>query len=378
LQNPAIRRAFLTVPRESFVPEIAEREGLERVYEDQAIVTAKDERGIPTSSSSQPSLMASMLEQLDLRPGQRVLEVGAGSGYNAALLSKIVGAGGRVVSVELDPATAREARRGLASVKSGAKVVAADGREGLPRGAPYDRIIVTASATAVARAWHDQLAEGGLLELPLSMRRAGQAQAIVTLQKEEDKLRSRALLCGGFMPLREAPGGPVPAPPPSLSATERIDDRSHPLAHLSGEGLRRLSAAKRQRLLSLSLSEPRTRALGLRAPRADLALYLTIEAPEDRFLGGWARVGVVSENGDGLALLGGGKKTLTRIESYGEGDAERLLVELVEGWKQRGRPTGHDLAVEVSFRGRAGSKVRLSWSTELGPAGPFGLEPCPS
>lgn len=130
LTSPVVGRAFRSVPRERFLSEIAEREGLERVYQDQAIVTAKDERGIPASSSSQPSMMASMLEQLDLRPGQRVLEIGAGTGYNAALLARIVGARGEVTSVELDPATARGARRGLASVKSPARVVRGDGHGG--------------------------------------------------------------------------------------------------------------------------------------------------------------------------------------------------------------------------------------------------------
>jgi protein-L-isoaspartate(D-aspartate) O-methyltransferase len=362
LTSPAVRTAFLAMPRERFLPEIAEREGLERVYQDQAIVTAHDECGIPTSSSSQPSLMASMLEQLDLRPGQRVLEVGAGTGYNAAILAKILGSRGRVVSVELDPATARGARRRLASVKSRVEVVRGDGREGWPRGAPYDRIIVTASAPSVPPAWPDQLAEGGLLELPLRIGRAGQAQAIITFRKQAQALRSEAVTYGGFMPLREAPGAPVPSPPPTLGATERIDERSRPLAHLSGEALRRLSAARRRLLLSLALSEPRTHDLGLRAPRAGLALYLAIEAPENRFVGGWPRVGVISDNADGLSLLAGGPKTFTRIESYGNGDAERLLLELIEGWMERGRPTGHDLRVDVSFRGGASSRVRLSWA----------------
>lgn len=363
LTSPPVRRAFLTVPRERFLPEITKREGLERVYQDEAIVTSHDERGIPTSSSSQPSMMASMLEQLDLRPGQRVLEVGAGTGYNAALLAKIVGARGRVISVELDPATARRARRGLASVKSPAKLVRGDGREGWPRAGPYDRIIVTASTPTVPRAWHEQLSEGGLLELPLVHRR-GQAQAIVTFRKLSQALRSEAVLYGGFMPLRDAPGAPVASPPPSLGAIERIDHRSRSLAQLSGEALRRLSAARRQRLLSLALSEARVHELGLRAPRPALSLYLTIEAPEDRLVGGWPRIGVISENGDGLALLAGGAKTFTRIESYGDRDAERLLLGLTEGWKQRGRPAGHDLRVEVSFpRGAAGSDVRLSWGS---------------
>ncbi len=360
MKSATIRRAFLAVPRERFLPEVAEREGLERVYQDQAIVTVKDERGTPASSSSQPSMMASMLEQLDLRPGQRVLEVGAGTGYNAALLAKLVGARGQVVSVELDPATARGARRALANVKSHAKVVRGDGREGWPPGAPYDRIIVTASAPDVPGAWHEQLADGSLLELPLRLPPGGAAQAIVTLRKQGDALRSEALLHGGFMPLRDAPGGPVPAPLPTLSATEQIDQRRQSLASLSGAALRRLSAARRQRLLSLALSEPRTRGLGLRAPRGALGLYLTLEAPEDRLVGGWRRPGVISQNGDGVALLAGGAKTLTRIESYGEGDAEVLLLRLVEEWKDRGRPTGDDLRVEVRFRGGAGS-VDLSW-----------------
>lgn len=361
MTSPAVRRAFLAVPRERFLPEVAAREGLEGIYGDRVIVTAKDARGIPSSSSSQPSMMASMLERLDLRPGLRVLEIGAGTGYNAALLTKIVGAGGRVVSVELDPATARGARRSLASVKSTAKVVRGDGREGWPRGAPYDRIIVTASAPAVPRAWYDQLAEGGLLELPLLLRRAGQTQAVITLCKREQALVSQALLSGHFMALRDAPGAAVPSAPPSLGASERIDEQSRSLALLSGTALGRLSRARRRRLLSLALSEPRTRALGVRAPRDALGLYLTIEAPEDRFVGGWPGVGVISANGGGLAMLAGGAKTLTRIESFGDVEAERLLFKLVEGWKQRGRPTADNLRFEVGFGEDATSDLSFSW-----------------
>lgn len=358
-----MRRAFLAVPRERFLPAVAEREGLERVYENQVFVTGHDERGIPTSSSSQPSMMASMLEQLNLRPGQRVLEVGAGTGYNAALLAKIVGSRGRVISIELDPATARGARRGLASIESSARVVRGDGREGWSRGGPYDCIIVTASVPRVPRAWYDQLSEGGLLELPLGIDRAGQAQAIITFRKEAQVLLSQRVLHAGFMPLRDAPGAAVQSPPPSLGAIERIGDRSRSLAQLTGEALRPLSAAQRQRLLLLALSEPRTHELGLRAPRAALALYLTIEAPDDRFVGGWGRIGAISENGDGLALLAGGVKTFTRIESYGNSDAEPVLLKLIDGWKQRGRPAPHDLRIEVSFQGATRSRVRLSWGS---------------
>ena len=366
VKGAAVRRAFLALPRERFLTEVAEREGLERVYRDEAIVTSHDPRGAPTSSSSQPSLMASMLERLELRPGQRVLEVGAGTGYNAALLARIVGARGTVVSVELDPATARRARRSLAAVDSRAKVVRGDGREGWARGAPYDRIVVTASTQEVAAAWHEQLAEGGLLELPLVVPGAAGFQAILTFRREAHTLRSVAFLHGGFMPLRDAPDVPPPSPPPSLAATGWSDGRPRQLVVLGGHSLRRLSEPRKRALLSMALSKPRTRELGIRASRSALTLYLMVEAPEDRFVGGWPRAGLISGGGRGLALLAGGAKTLTRVESYGDRAAERQLVSLVDRWRERGRPGGDDLSVEVRF---PGARMRLGWAGE-GPPRP--------
>ena len=105
LVSPSVTAAFAEVPREQFVPELLEREGLEAVYRDEAVVTKRDARGMPLSSSSQPAIMAKMLELLDLRSGQRVLEIGAGTGYNAALLAHIVGPAGQVTSVDVDPKT---------------------------------------------------------------------------------------------------------------------------------------------------------------------------------------------------------------------------------------------------------------------------------
>lgn len=362
MRSAAIRRAFLALPREHFLSQVLEREGLERVYQDQAIVTLRDARGAPTSSSSQPSIMASMIEQLDLRPGHRVLEIGAGTGYNAALLARIVGARGEVVSVELDAATARAAEDALARAKSAAKVVCGDGRDGLPADAPYDRIIVTASSPAIPAAWHGQLADGGLLELPLVLDPAGMMQAIVTLRRHGAALRSEALLHGAFMRMRDAPDAAVPAPPPSLAATETVDQRFRSLAHLNGAVLRSLSRARRQGLLALALSEPRRRALGMRASRTALGLYLTVEAPKNRFLGGSPRIGVISAGASGLALLAGGSKTFTHMESYGDPAAESLLLELVDAWKAAGRPAAADLRIDVTFSPAGNSKIGLSWA----------------
>jgi protein-L-isoaspartate(D-aspartate) O-methyltransferase len=171
LEDKLVRDAFLEVPREHFVPEAS----MEDAYEDKAILTKQTPTGLGLSSSSQPGIMAEMLGELRLEPGQRVLEIGAGTGYNAALLQHIVGASGQVTTIDIDPETARRARRALKG--SGVKVVTGDGREGHARGSPYDRIIVTASATEIPRSWLEQLVPGGLVEVPAAFARRGRAPA---------------------------------------------------------------------------------------------------------------------------------------------------------------------------------------------------------
>jgi protein-L-isoaspartate(D-aspartate) O-methyltransferase len=206
--DPVVERAFRTVPRELFVAPVAARKGLEAVYRDHAIVTKRDALGRPTSSSSQPSIMAAMLEQLQVRPGQRVLEVGAGSGYNAALLTTLVGPGGRVVSVELDQEVARSAQAALARGGYPVQVATADGRHGWAAGAPFDRIIVTASTDDIPRAWFDQLVVDGRLVLPLRFsRRWFLPQAVVALRRTTLGLESVAVIPGAFMTLRRPAAG---------------------------------------------------------------------------------------------------------------------------------------------------------------------------
>src|SRR5690606_16996328 len=112
--------------------------------------------GTPTSSSTAPGLMALMLEALDVHDGHRVLEVGTGSGYNAALLCHRLGSS-MVATVEVDPAVAGAALDSLRAAGYRPAVAVADGSAGHPEGAPYDRLIATCSATAVPPAWIDQV-----------------------------------------------------------------------------------------------------------------------------------------------------------------------------------------------------------------------------
>jgi protein-L-isoaspartate(D-aspartate) O-methyltransferase len=198
IQTGLVEAAFRAVPRHLFLPE----HDVKEVYEDKAIVTKHDEVETPISSSSQPAIMAIMLEQLDLQPGHRVLEIGAGTGYNAALIAQIVGENGSVATVDIDEDIVAKARENLR--KTGFErvvVVCGDGAEGYPDDAPYDRIILTVGAWDVFPAWLDQLKVGGRVVLPLTIR---WSQRSVAFERTENGLQSVSVKNCGFMRMRGA------------------------------------------------------------------------------------------------------------------------------------------------------------------------------
>ena len=197
ITDASIEAAFRAVPRHLFLPALSPEE----VYRDEAIPT-KMLNGTPISSSSQPAIMAIMLEQLQLRPGQRVLEIGAGTGYNAALMAHIVGETGRVVTIDIDADIVADARTHLATAGFGrVEVICADGGDGYPPLAPYDRIILTVGAGDIAPAWRDQLKADGLLLLPLKLH---EPQVSVVFEQASDHLASVSVRACGFMMLRGA------------------------------------------------------------------------------------------------------------------------------------------------------------------------------
>ncbi|MFJ2895903.1 methyltransferase domain-containing protein [Streptomyces sp. NPDC087218] len=183
LADPAWRTAFEQVPRHLFVPYYFVDGGRERLwcedpdpvrrarwlrgaYEDGPLAT-RIRDGELISSSSQPSLMARMLEELDVREGQRVLEVGAGSGYNAALLAHRLG-DDAVTTVDLDPEITESARRHLAAAGHHPAVVTGDGARGCPGHGPYDRIIATCTLPCVPWAWPEQCVPGARILAPFA------------------------------------------------------------------------------------------------------------------------------------------------------------------------------------------------------------------
>jgi len=197
IRSLRVEAAFRAVPRHLFLPKLP----LQKVYQDEAIST-KLVDGRTVSSSSQPTIMAIMLEQLDLHKGQRVLEIGAGTGYNAALMAHIVGETGHVVTIDIDEDIVASARIHLASAGfERVQVLCADGGLGFPDAAPYDRIILTVNAGDITPAWYEQLALDGRILLPLSVRGP---QVSVAFKRVGDHFESISVQPCGFVGLRGA------------------------------------------------------------------------------------------------------------------------------------------------------------------------------
>ncbi|HUY47099.1 MAG TPA: methyltransferase, FxLD system [Streptosporangiaceae bacterium] len=196
--SDAVEAALRAVPRHLFVP----RSPLEDAYGSDAIVTHRDAQGIAVSSASAPSAVAGMLEQLDVRRGHRVLEIGAGTGYNAALLARLAGPAGQVTTLDIDEDVVGGAQRGLAAAGfEDVSVICGDGEFGYPGHAPYDRIIITAGAWDLPPAWHEQLAARGRLVVPLRMK--GMTRS-VAFERQDGYWRSRSIEELGFVPMRGA------------------------------------------------------------------------------------------------------------------------------------------------------------------------------
>lgn len=202
IHDQRVEAAIRTVPRHLFVPKVP----LELAYTDDVVLMKRNEAGVAISSVSQPTVVALMLEQADLQPGHRVLEIGSG-GYNAALLSELVGPTGEVTTVDIDQEVTDRARRGLdAAGYPEVRVLRTDGEFGCPESAPYDRVVVTVTAWDVAPAWMDQLAPGGRIVVPLRLRSQTRSIAFDLLDAgiSGKSLESRSMEVCGFVCMQGA------------------------------------------------------------------------------------------------------------------------------------------------------------------------------
>ncbi|MFI8854050.1 methyltransferase domain-containing protein [Streptomyces sp. NPDC053499] len=220
--------AYKAVPRDAFVPdrlwpgtaggnrqgEVIDRNTdpalwWAKVYSDVPLTTQWDDGAhtgsgkgrIPTSSNSMPKMVFAMLEALSVERGDRVLEVGTGTGWNAALLAYRLGSD-NVVTVEVDPAVAAEARRRFAATGLTPLSVIGDGARGHPQAAPYGRLIATCGISRVPYAWVEQTRIGGLIVAPWGPPYGG--QAVARLRVGEDGVASGPfVMSSAFMRLRD-------------------------------------------------------------------------------------------------------------------------------------------------------------------------------
>jgi protein-L-isoaspartate(D-aspartate) O-methyltransferase len=353
-RTQSIRRAFLAVPREVFVPEIAAREGLPSIYRaERALATALDSRGVSISSSSAPIIMGLMLEALRLSRGHRVLEIGAGTGYNAALLKYLVGDEGVVTSIDIESAFARRARRALAQSGYSCRILVGDGREGWTYGAPYDRIMVTAASGAVTKPWRDQLIDGGLIELPFRITPGFLPQVVVTLRRDGAHLRSEAVLSGMFMVLREEDGASSPIDhDPALRVVTGEGDSAAVQASLQGQMLSKLSVAARQRALAVLLG--RSRRLRTLPSECGLGLVTFLQLSGlgnlvSCSVGGRYGVAIIGPRGSSLVTVTRAPGKRARIEAWGDEPVEHLIAKQVQQWERIGSPALSDLRLTITF-----------------------------
>ena len=232
LDNQAVEQAMRAVERHAFVPGAT----LAEAYADDAVHIKHTQDGASLSCASQPRIVAGMLGQLDARPGHRVLELGAGSGYNAALLDHLVTPGGSVVTVDVEADLVEGAAEHLARAGAGAvTTVQGDGAMGHAEGAPYDRIIATVGAHAIPEAWFDQLAPAGRAVTPVRI--AGDVSRSIAWRRDGRAWVSEGSLMCTFMPLR---GG--------------VGDDARRIIDLTGDGQVVVQANKDQQASAAELS----------------------------------------------------------------------------------------------------------------------------
>jgi protein-L-isoaspartate(D-aspartate) O-methyltransferase len=187
ISDQAVLRAIDAVPREKFVLA----EFADSAYADQAMPIACGQ------TISQPYVVAYMTEQLGVTREHRVLEVGTGSGYQAAILSQLAG---QVLTVERYRTLAETARKALAELAyDNVSIIVGDGLKGVPEHAPYDRIIVTAAAESIPQALLEELAVGGVMVLPLGEHEG--PQRLVKLTRTNEGVTQEDLIWVRFVPL---------------------------------------------------------------------------------------------------------------------------------------------------------------------------------
>lgn len=342
LRSPMLRRAVEETPRHVFVPSFftqqsdgawtettAEDENwIDAVYRNEPLITglatAANGNRVTVSSSTKPGLMIRMLEALDLADDHRVLEIGTGTGYNAALLCRRLG-DRQVFSVDIGASLVEAAGQRLASLTLAPTLAATHGAQGLPEHAPFDRIIATCSVPAIPREWAEQVREGGLVLVDLKP--SVHAGNLVLLIRDADKLTGRFLSrWAGFMAMRGADQAP-----------EGVQVRGETTSGKHSET--RLSATPWDQLVPWFLAQatmPGEVSVGRRGATSSGPEWSALSASDGSWA--WARM-QADESGVREVRQGGPVELWGRVEAA------------YETWEALGRPDWDRLGLTVTANG---------------------------
>lgn len=341
-----VARALGTVPRHRFVEsfyykpwerffegdpfevyevgtEPPEESVFDIVYSDEALITRLDDQGRPSSSTSQPSLVAGMLDLLDLRPGLRVLEIGAGTGYNAALIAELVEDESLVTTIDIQSDVVEQTRRLLQrNAYEDIGVLCRDGALGAPEHAPFDRIVATVGCPDISWRCAEQLAPAGVMLIPLQ-HGGPAAYPLVRLQlTDSNRLEGRVTAWSGFMPIQ----GDLAA---VLWPEKVSDDAAEPDARFE------LPPALAEAPLNMDSYRVGKRAWW------DFAYFLTLGDPRTHF----GRVlALVDPGGDRIVLDNEG------VRLWGDQSLHDDLYAAYHWWETLGRPKVSDWSVQLLAR----------------------------
>lgn len=367
ITDPAWRSAFLAVPRHRFVPAFQCRtpdgrqtltasddaeQWLAGVYRNDSLVTTHL-HGVATSSSTEPALMAIMLEALELEEGHQVLEIGTGTGYNAALLCARLG-DSRVTSVEVDPRLAEAATAALADLGYRPRIRAGDGLAGYPEHAPFDRIIATCSTSHLPPAWLAQTRPGGIILANLGY-------GLARLHRYSDGSASGRFLPATAAFIEARPADVPPALPVPAAITLATSNDGDQRAVTAPEVIDEAELWFITKLLLPTVARV-TLQLDEAAGRRRLCLV-------DPVTSSWARADLTGDNG---TLHQGGPRRL-----WDE------LEQVVNRWQASGRPTHHQLRITINPQGHhqlwtsdSGEPLATWQGEQLPAAGP--AQPAPA
>jgi protein-L-isoaspartate(D-aspartate) O-methyltransferase len=291
------------------------------------------------STNSQPSYVLWLLDLLDLRPGQRVLEIGSGSGWLAAVMAQLVGKGGHVTGMEIIPELAAQSQADLERLGiDNVSVLAADGAEGHAAGAPFDRVMITAASWDLPTVLFGQVTEGGRVLVPVELRGGG--CQVTVLRRERQSFVAEQAVPGWFVPLL-GPGQQRPALRVALAELPfwdeigRFPPQRVPLPLAMGP-----DGAAGSAVAAFCAFLGRT--------AADFAIFGDGDPPEQRPWLPAEPFGILDQAGHSVALWSRGE-----LLAYGGASAMRALAQAYANWTSCGLPGLAGFALQVVRIGSA-------------------------